>query len=76
MKVWLTIPTGIGRIDNYRRHPLEALGWDTFLTRVMVGQGRGVKQISESQEKAILNTWKNHPGFGPGQVRNQVPARG
>lgn len=58
------------------RHQLEALGKEAFLARVVVSKGRGVKQISESQEKAILKTWQNHPGFGPGQVRNQLRRQG
>jgi len=58
-------------IYDWRRQ-LEALGEEAFLARTTPSRGRGEKRISESQEKAILATWERHPGFGPGQVRNQL----
>lgn len=58
------------------RKQLEALGEETFLARKVVSRGRGEKRITESQEKAILETWERHPGFGPGQVRNQLRRQG
>lgn len=58
------------------RNQLSALGREAFLAKKTASRGRGEKQISESQEKAILNTWKNNRGFGPGQVRNQLRRQG
>jgi transposase InsO family protein len=62
-------------IYDWRRQ-LEALGEEAFLARQVVSRGRGEKRITESQEKAILETWERHPGFGPGQVRNQLRRQG
>jgi transposase InsO family protein len=58
------------------RNQLTALGEDAFLAKQTISKGRGVKQISEAQEKAILTCWKNNPGFGPGQIRNQLRRQG
>ncbi len=58
------------------RNQLSALGRDGFLARKTASRGRGEKQISESQENAILETWHNNPGYGPGQVRNQLRRQG
>lgn len=58
------------------RNQLSALGRDVFLAKTTTSRGRGEKQISETQEKAVLETWQNHPGFGPGQVRNQLRRQG
>ena len=58
------------------RKQLEALGEEAFLARKVLSRGRGVKRITESQEKAILDTWEKNPGFGPGQVRNQLRRQG
>jgi putative transposase len=58
------------------RNQLEALGREAFLAKKTPSKGRGVKQISESQEKAVLETWQNNPGFGPGQIRNQLRRQG
>jgi hypothetical protein len=55
---------------------LEALGEEAFLARKVASRGRGEKRITESREKAILETWERHPGFGPGQVRNQLRRQG
>jgi transposase InsO family protein len=55
---------------------LEALGKENFLANVTKFRGRGPKKISEEQEKAILDSWKLHPGFGPGQIRNQLRRQG
>lgn len=30
------------------------------------------KKISDEKEEAVLSPWKRFPGFGPGQVRNQL----
>ena len=58
------------------RRQVEALGEEAFLARKVASRGRGEKRITESQEKAILETWERHPGFGPGQVRNQLRRQG
>jgi transposase InsO family protein len=58
------------------RRQFEVLGEEAFLARKVVSRGRGEKRITESQEKAILDTWERHPGFGPGQVRNQLRRQG
>jgi transposase InsO family protein len=54
------------------RRQLQSLGRQGFLDYNPSYPGRGVKQISAEQEKAVLETWKDNPGFGPGQVRNQL----
>jgi len=51
---------------------LAVFGKEAFLRHRPHRPSRGVKQITDAQEKAILDTWKNNPGFGPGQVRNQL----
>jgi hypothetical protein len=55
---------------------LAALGEESFLARKVASRGRGVKRITESQVKAILETWERHRGFGPGQVRNPLLRQG
>lgn len=54
------------------RHQLQSLGRQGFLDYTPSYPGRGIKQISAEQEKAVLDTWHTNPGFGPGQVRNQL----
>ena len=34
--------------------------------------GRGIKEISEKQEQLVLDTQRSNPGYGPGQIRNQL----
>jgi transposase InsO family protein len=51
---------------------LDALGEEGFLAYKPSTPGRGIKKISAQKEQAVLSTWKRHPGFGPGQVRNQL----
>lgn len=58
------------------RNQLTALGQDAFLAKKTASRGRGEKQISENQEKGVLETWQNNPGYGPGQVRNQLRRQG
>ncbi|MBW1994267.1 MAG: helix-turn-helix domain-containing protein [Deltaproteobacteria bacterium] len=48
------------------RRQLESLGEQGFLSYKPSYPGRGIKQISPEQEKAVLATWKDNPGFGPG----------
>jgi len=54
------------------RWQLSAMGKEAFLAYQVSKPGRGIKQISPGKEQAILKEWKNNPGFGPGQVRNQL----
>ncbi len=54
------------------RQQYKAMGEEAFLKYQVSRPGRGIKQISPEKEQAILKEWKNNPGFGPGQVRNQL----
>ncbi len=54
------------------RKQFKALGKDAFLEYQVSRPGRGIKQISPEKEQAVLKEWKNNPGFGPGQIRNQL----
>ena len=58
------------------QHQLKALGEEGFLAYKPSIPGRGVKEISPGKEEAVLSTWKRFPGFGPGQVRNQLRRQG
>jgi transposase InsO family protein len=58
------------------KNKLESLGSEGFLSYSSESRGRGIKQITEAQEKAVLDTWKRYPGFGPSQVRNQLRRQG
>jgi len=55
---------------------LDALGEEAFLAYKPSTPGRGIKEISPKKEEGVLSTWKRHPGFGPGQVRNQLRRQG
>jgi len=55
---------------------LEALGEEAFLAYKPSIPGRGLQEISAQKEEAVLSTWKRSPGFGPGQVRNQLRRQG
>ncbi len=54
------------------RRQLEVMGEKQFLEYKSSRPGRGIKQISEEKEQAVLKEWKNNPEFGPGQIRNQL----
>lgn len=54
------------------RRQLETMGEKAFLEYQVSKPGRGIKQISPEKEQAILKEWKANPGFGPGQIRNQL----
>ncbi len=58
------------------RKKLKVLGEENFLADVPRSRGRGIKKISEEQEKAVLESWGLHPGFGPSQIRNQLRRQG
>ena len=51
---------------------LKCMGKQIFIDYKPSYPGRGIKQITVKNEKAILDTWNDNPGFGPGQVRNQL----
>jgi putative transposase len=55
---------------------LEALGEEAFLAYEPSYPGRGSKLISPEKETAVIECWKAHPGFGPGQVRGQLRRQG
>ncbi len=54
------------------RRQLKSMGKQGFLDYKPCYPGRGIKRISPDQEKAVLACWNDNPGFGPGQVRNQL----
>jgi len=56
--------------DWQRQH--DTLGEDVFLSYKPQSRGRGIKRITEAQEKAVLEMWERYPGYGPGQIRNQL----
>jgi len=58
-------------VYDWRNH-LEVLGEQGFLEYQPPRPGRGIKKISQKKEEAVLNTWKNNPELGPGQIRNQL----
>jgi len=55
---------------------LEVLGEEAFLAYRPKSRGRGIKKVTEEQEKAVRETWERYPGFGPSQVRNQLRRQG
>lgn len=50
----------------------ESLGKQKFLDYTSAYPGRGTKEISADQEKHVVDCLKTNPGYGPGQVRNQL----
>jgi transposase InsO family protein len=58
------------------RGNLAAMGKKAYLEYKPSRPGRGVKQITVKQEKAVLDVWKKNTGYGPGQVRNQLRRQG
>ena len=58
------------------RRQLESLGDQGFLDYKPSYPGRGIKKITAQQEGVVLDSWKQNPGFGPGQVRNQLRRQG
>jgi transposase InsO family protein len=54
----------------------ETLGEKLFLTSGPSYPGRGIKEITGQQESSIIDVWKKNPGYGPGQVRNQLRRQG
>lgn len=58
------------------KRKLDVLGEEGFLAYVQKSRGRGMKKVTEEQEKAVRKTWERYPGFGPSQVRNQLRRQG
>ena len=54
----------------------ESLGEKEFLAYKPSYPGRGIKKITPEQEKNIIDVWQKNPGYGPGQVRNQLRRQG
>lgn len=58
------------------RRQLDAWGEEAFRNYKPPSVGRGIKRITEAQEKAVVECWGRYPGFGPSQVRNQLRRQG
>ncbi len=58
------------------KNQLEALGKKAFLEYEPSRPGRGFKEICTKDEQAILEVWKENPGYGPGQVRAALRRQG
>ena len=59
------------KVYDWRRQ-YAAMEKEAFLLYQLSKLGRCIKQISTEKEHAVLKEWKNNPGFGPGQIRNQL----
>lgn len=58
------------------QHQLDDLGKKAFLAHIPRRPGRGIKLISEKKETLVSECYQDNPGFGPGQVRNQLRRQG
>jgi transposase InsO family protein len=58
------------------RRQLEARGKEGFLAYRSPLPGRGIKRITEEQERGVLDIWERYPGFGPSQIRGQLRRQG
>ena len=54
----------------------ESLGEQQFLYYTSAYPGRGAKEITADQERHVLECRERNPGYGPGQVRNQLRRQG
>lgn len=54
----------------------KTLGEEAFLAMPAKPPGRGVLPITEKQKALVLECWQANPGYGPGQVRNQLRRQG
>ena len=54
----------------------ESLDEHGFLNYVAFYPGRGIKEITAKQEKHVADCRERNPGYGPGQVRNQLRRQG
>jgi len=69
--------TGIHYTTVYDwKRQLEARGKEEFLAYRSPSPGRGIKRITEEQERGVLDTWERYPGFGPSQIRGQLRRQG
>ena len=69
--------TGIHYTTVYDwRRQLEARGKEGFLSYRSAIPGRGIKRITEEQERGVLDIWERYPGFGPSQIRGQLRRQG
>jgi putative transposase len=69
--------TGIHYTTVYDwRRQLEARGKEGFLAYRSPLPGRGIKRITEEQERGVLEIWERYPGFGPSQIRGQLRRQG
>ena len=55
---------------------LQTLGREAFLNYEPSRPGRGIKEISQEQEHAILGVLETKPGYVPGQVQQQLRRQG
>ena len=58
------------------RKQYKGLGEEAFLAYKPSYPGRGIKEISPQKEKDIKDVSRENPGYGPGQVRNQLRRQG
>ncbi len=58
------------------RNKFKVMGEKAFLEYKPAIPGRGIKIITQEQEKAVLKIRDNNPGYGPGQVRNRLRRQG
>ena len=69
--------TGIHYTTVYDwKRQLGARGKDGFLAYRSPSPGRGIKRITEKQERGVLDIWERYPGFGPSQIRGQLRRQG
>ena len=69
--------TGVHYTTVYEwRRQYDSLGEEQFLSYRPSYPGRGIKEIPPQQEKDVLDVWQKNPGYGPGQVRNQLRRQG
>lgn len=56
--------------------------WQEKVERAAAGEGDcptsgpDPHKVSENRDRAILNEWRQHPGLGPSQIRNQLMRQG
>ncbi|MBW2076836.1 MAG: helix-turn-helix domain-containing protein [Deltaproteobacteria bacterium] len=59
------------------KRQLEARGKEGFLAAYRSpSPGKGIKRITEGQERGVLATWERYPGFGPSHIRGQLRRQG
>ncbi len=58
-------------VYDWLKH-FKAVGEEAFLAYKPSIPGRGIKKISIKKEQAVLKTWNQNPGYGPGQIRDHL----